>query len=82
MPDKQISMTLDKDILEALDDFIDEFDRLGRSEAVETMIFYCLSNPDVTEEIGDIIDQNDPEDESEDEDEDDSEEEADTESEK
>ena len=52
---KRLGITLEEEFLEALDTFRNNFVRLDRSEAIETMLFYCLSHEDVLKEIGDAL---------------------------
>lgn len=66
MPTMRICLTLDEDLIKALDDFRSDFARLTRSELVESMLFYCFGHDDVLEEISEFLESDEyPEEEEE-----------------
>jgi len=67
MPTIKLSITMEKEVLDALDEFVSQFERLERSETIETMVFYCLAHDKALEEISAVLEGEEEEEEEEEE---------------
>jgi metal-responsive CopG/Arc/MetJ family transcriptional regulator len=50
-----VTFTITKELLEGLDEFVSQFERLERSEVIETMVFYCLAHNKALNEIAEVL---------------------------